>query len=223
MAKKHKVKSGETLSAIAKQYKVKDWKTIWEADENKALVKKRKKPEKIQAGDEVMIPSASGKKDEAKAGGGSSGKSGGPQSEQDAVKKVDKHVSPKDCFIWFMNSKEGYRSLTEISKKNTGCAHWIAHQKNWSGGKAGSNGCNKNYLIRVKDVVKKSGGEVAAADVKVGNVWVNDSQDHCGIVSKVSSGSPPTIEIQHCSSGQGKVAKNDWAKHFKSGGKFYKG
>ena len=218
--KKHKVKSGETLGAIAKKYKVKDWRTIWEADENAALVKKRKKPEKIQVGDELVIPSG-----KATPGTASSGKKGGPQSEADAVKKVDKHVSPKKCFIWFMNSKDGYQSLTELSKKNTGCAHWVAHEKDWKGGKAGNNGCNEGYLIRVKDVAKKSGAAVDAANVKVGNVWVNAAQDHCGIVSGVTAGSggTPAIEIQHCSSGQGKVAKNDWAKHFKSKGTFYKG
>jgi hypothetical protein len=65
--------------------------------------------------------------------------------------------------------------------------------------------------------------------VVVGNVWVNDKQDHCGIVSKVDPPKNPTkdpnpdIEIQNCSSGQGKVAKNDWATYFKCGGKFYKG
>ena len=223
--KKHKVKSGESLSAIAKQYKVKDWRTIWEADENQALVKKRKKPEKIQVGDELVIPSGKAPPSSSASGSGKSGKSGGPQSEADAVKKVDKHVSPAECFIWFMNSKDGYQSLTELSKKNTGCAHWVAHQKNWKGGKAGNNGCNKGYLIRVKDVAKKSGAEVEPAGVKVGNVWVNATKDHCGIVSTVTAGNggTPTIEIEHCSSGQGKVAKNDWAKHFKSKGTFYKG
>ncbi len=29
------------------------------------------------------------------------------QSEKDAVKKVDKHVSPKECFIWFMSTVKG--------------------------------------------------------------------------------------------------------------------
>jgi hypothetical protein len=30
------------------------------------------------------------------------------QSEQDAVKKVDKHVAPKECFIWYMDNKRGF-------------------------------------------------------------------------------------------------------------------
>jgi hypothetical protein len=146
------------------------------------------------------------------------------QSEADAVKKVDKHVSPKDCFIWFMNSKRGYEPIP-----GTGCAHFVAHEKGWKSGKPGSNGCNKKYLIRVKDVAQKAGAEVAVADVKVGNVWVQDDKGHCGLVSKVTPAKKgaqdpnPVIEIQHSSSKQGKVAKNDWAKYFKGKGTFHKG
>jgi hypothetical protein len=146
------------------------------------------------------------------------------QSEQDAIKKVPKHVSPKDCFVWFMNNKVGFAPCP-----GTGCAHWIAHEKGWNNGREGSNGCHKKFLIRVKDIVGKSGSEVDPQNVKVGNVWVNDGASHCGIVCKVTPAKAgakdpnPTIEIEHCSSGQGKVAKNDWAKFFKAGGTFYRG
>jgi hypothetical protein len=142
------------------------------------------------------------------------------QSEKDAVKKVDKHVSPKECFVWFMDSKRGYEPIT-----GTGCAHWVAHEKGWNNGKESSNGCKLSFLLRVKDVVKKSGREVTASNVVVGNVWVNAKQDHCGIVSKVTASKEgmPTIEIENCSSKQGKVAKNDWQTHFKGEGKFYAG
>ena len=33
------------------------------------------------------------------------------QSEKDAVKQVDKHVSPKECFVWFMDNKRGYEPI----------------------------------------------------------------------------------------------------------------
>ncbi len=142
------------------------------------------------------------------------------QSEKDAVKKVDKHVSPKECFIWHIDSKRGYEPIP-----GTGCAHWVAHEKGWDSGKESSNGCKLNFLLRVKDIGKKSGREISPADVVVGNVWVNDKQDHCGIVSKVtpSKDGNPAIEIENCSSKQGKVAKNDWQTHFKGVGKFYGG
>jgi len=147
-----------------------------------------------------------------------------PQSEKDAVKKVDKHVAPKECFIWFMDSKRGYEPIP-----GTGCAHWIAHEKGWNGGKESSNGCKKNFLIRVKDVVSKSGSQVAVKDVAVGNVWVNDKQDHCGLVCKVdppkdaAKDPNPTITIEHCSIAQGKVATNQWGTANIKEGKFYKG
>ena len=146
------------------------------------------------------------------------------QSEKDAIKKVDKHVEPKDCFIWFIDNRRGFEPIP-----GTGCAHWVAHEKGWNSGRESSNGCKKNFLIRVKDIVSKSGSQVALKDVKVGNIWVSADQNHCGIVTKVtrpkdSAADPtPTIEIQSCSSKQGKVAKNDWATYYKSGGKFYRG
>ena len=123
------------------------------------------------------------------------------QSKEDAIKKVDKHVSPKECFIWHMSTAKGYEPIP-----GTGCAHWVAHEKGWCNGTVGSNGCDKKYLIRVKDVAGKSGKPVDVADVAAGNVWVSDKQDHCGIVSKVTAAKKgakdpnPTIEIEHCSS-----------------------
>lgn len=146
------------------------------------------------------------------------------QSEKDAVNKVDGHVFPKVCFVWFMDNKRGYEPIP-----GTGCAHWVAHEKKWNTGKESSNGCKLGFLIRVKDIVSKSGSQVALKDVAVGNVWVNDKQEHCGIVRKVTPPTDPakdpnpTIEIESCSSAQGKVAKNDWAAYYNSGGKFYKG
>lgn len=54
--KKHKVAKGETMIGIAKKYKHKDWKTVWDHKENAALKKKRKHPTKILRGDVVVIP-----------------------------------------------------------------------------------------------------------------------------------------------------------------------
>lgn len=52
----HKVKKGDTLIGIAKKYGHRDWKAIWDAPENKAVVKKRKDPKKIDTGDVLHIP-----------------------------------------------------------------------------------------------------------------------------------------------------------------------
>lgn len=142
-------------------------------------------------------------------------------SEAEAVAKVSAHVSPKACFIWDAGG-EGW-----VPIPGTGCAHWVAHEKGWALGKHGSNGCKLGYLIRVTDLVAKANlTEVKEpSTVEVGCVFINDAQDHCGIVRKVvaakEKGKPPTIDIEHCSSGQGKVATNDWGTYFKGKGKFY--
>jgi len=51
-----KVKKGETVEGIARKYKLRDAKALWSAPANKAVADKRKKPENIQPGDELVIP-----------------------------------------------------------------------------------------------------------------------------------------------------------------------
>ena len=52
----YKVKKGDTLASISKQFQHRKWETIWEAPENKTLILKRKKPDAIQPGDQLTIP-----------------------------------------------------------------------------------------------------------------------------------------------------------------------
>lgn len=54
--KTYKVKKGDTLAKIAKEFQHRKWETIWNSPENKSLVSKRKKPECIEPGDELIIP-----------------------------------------------------------------------------------------------------------------------------------------------------------------------
>jgi hypothetical protein len=148
-------------------------------------------------------------------------------SEKDAVSKVRKHVEPKDCFIW-PDGNDGYKAINEFDPKSTGCAHWVAHKKNWNSGTVSSNGCNKKFLLRVPDIVRNSGSEVDPADVEVGNVWaILSGHHHCGIVCKVEpskDSAKPIIKIKNCSSySERGVVVSDWTKDFKAGGKFYQG
>lgn len=140
------------------------------------------------------------------------------QSKEDAQAKVDKHVWPSECFVWYANAKEGWTPMP-----GTGCAHWVSHEKGWKGGTLK---CDDGYACRVKDIVSKAGKKVEPGEAKKGYFWVSDKQDHCGLVEKVTkpkkAGEAPVIQIRHCSSKQGKVAVNDWAKYFKSGGAFHK-
>lgn len=142
-----------------------------------------------------------------------------PQSRAQAIAQVDRHVSPRNCFVWFMDSRRGWEPI-----QGTGCAHYVAHQIGRNTGRRGSNGCNDNYLIRVPDLVRGM-TQVAAADVAAGDVWANAGLDHCGIVSTVTTDERTgqvNIDITHCSSRQGGVVTNDWRTHFRGGGNFYR-
>ncbi|MEM7440812.1 MAG: LysM peptidoglycan-binding domain-containing protein [Pseudomonadota bacterium] len=53
---KHKVAKRDTLITIAKKYKHKSWKTIWDDKRNAKVKKKRGNPEAIEPGDVLIIP-----------------------------------------------------------------------------------------------------------------------------------------------------------------------
>jgi hypothetical protein len=133
-----------------------------------------------------------------------------------ARKKVDKHVEPKDCFVWYVGGKLGFQPMP-----GTGCAHWVAHVKGW---KASKSACHAGYPVRVKDVLKGL-KKIPLDKVKKGDLWADDKLSHCGLVDRIDAGKTgeaPVITIENCSSKQGGVKKNDWAKYFKSGGSFYR-
>ena len=136
-----------------------------------------------------------------------------------AVRKVDKHVEPKDCFLWYEGGKAGWEPID-----GTGCAHWVAHQRGIKRGSAGEQ-CMLGYPFRVKTMI---GGmsEVKLADVKVNDVYCTPSKDHTGLVIKVvvdpKAPDKPKITIRHDSSAQGKVAENEFATYFKGKGTFHR-
>jgi hypothetical protein len=52
----HKVRKGESVARVAQQYGIRGWKKLWEAPENEPLRKKRKNPNVIYPGDEIVVP-----------------------------------------------------------------------------------------------------------------------------------------------------------------------
>ncbi len=136
-----------------------------------------------------------------------------------AVKKVDKHVEPKGCFVWYKDGKTGWQPIP-----GTGCAHWVAHER---GIKRGSKGeqCMLGYPFKVKTMI---GGksEVEREAVKVNDVYITPEADHTGLVVKVKPNEKdpkkPELTIRHDSSAQGGVAENDFDKHFKGNGTFHR-
>jgi hypothetical protein len=136
-----------------------------------------------------------------------------------ARRNIDKHVVPKDCFITYF-SNGAWKPID-----GTGCAHWVSHQKGITNGSANDK-CLDGYTCRVKVMIQ---GKLQVTDLKkvqVNDIWVNETSDHTGLVFTVKPaakpGNDPTITIRHDSSGQGKVADNDWATFFHGKGRFYR-
>lgn len=135
-----------------------------------------------------------------------------------AVKKVDKHVEPKGCFVWYEGGKTGWQPIP-----GTGCAHWVAHQR---GIKRGSKGeqCMLGFPFRVATAIGGTSQVKKIEDVKAGDFYVSDKGDHMGLVCKVTPNpkdpKKPTIVIRHDSSRQGKVSENEYSTYFKGSGVF---
>jgi len=136
-----------------------------------------------------------------------------------AQSSVSSHVNPKECFIIYKGGATGWETFY-----GTGCAHWVAHQRGIKYGFS-SDKCALGYSIKVPDVISGAHKIENRAEVRTGDIWVNDKSipDHCGIVVKVESeGEKVKISIRHCSSGQGGVVTNDFDAHWSGKGKFYR-
>lgn len=137
-----------------------------------------------------------------------------------AGNRVDKHVEPKPCFIWYTGGKDGWQPIS-----GTGCAHWVSHQKGLTWG-TGNEKCLEGYTFRVQKVTFHLTIHVdKVEDVQAGDIWVNPGETHMGIVSKVATAAEAgarAITIQHDSSAQGKVSENDFKSYFGGKGKFFR-
>lgn len=137
-------------------------------------------------------------------------------SQQRAEKLLPKDIVPRKCFVWYRggNVWEAIRG--------TGCAHWVAHQKGIKQG-ATIHRCLEGFTLKVPDLIKGK-TIIAINKVMLGDIYVNLSVTHCGLVSKLTKlpGKPDKIEIQHSSSRQKTVAKNDFATYFGGQGTFYR-
>ena len=136
-----------------------------------------------------------------------------------ARSRVDRHVQPKDCFIWYV-SNDNWLPVT-----GTGCAHWVSHQRNIQTGALGDR-CLSGFTYRVPVLVRSRTPVAGASQVKVDDIWASPSLDHTGLVIRVvppaRTGAGPSITIRHDSSRQGQVAENDFATYFHGQGSFYR-
>jgi hypothetical protein len=132
--------------------------------------------------------------------------------------RVDRHVEPKACFVWYEGGARGWQPIP-----GTGCAHWLLHQLARKTG--GGPTCLEGYPIRVSSVAVGRTA-VVVGNVRVNDIYVTPSRDHTGLVIRVT---PPTrpggvagIIIRHDSSAQGRVADNEFATYFHGNGSFYR-
>jgi hypothetical protein len=149
------------------------------------------------------------------AGPAAAGSPAKPPSKQQAIASVDRHVFPKACFVWFKSTKDGWTPIP-----GTGCAHYVAHQL----GMKGTGGvCDAGYLFRVPALVTGL-SPIKAGDAAVGDIWANARLTHTGLVVEVEDDGTKgrDIVIEHCSSQQGGVVRNDWRTHFSAQGQFYR-
>jgi hypothetical protein len=86
--------------------------------------------------------------------------------------------------------------------------------------------CLSGFTYRVPVLVRSFMPVPQVSQVRENDVWASPSLDHTGIVIRVVSpahaGGRPTITIRHDSSGQGRVAENDFDTYFHGHGNFYR-
>ena len=133
--------------------------------------------------------------------------------------RVDRHVEPKECFIWYQ-SNDNWQPIT-----GTGCAHWVAHQLNVQHGSSGER-CMAGYTYRVRTLIVGRHQVSDLSQVRVNDIYVTPSVDHTGMVIRITPpivpNRSPTIIIRHDSSAQHGVKENDFATYFHGQGRFYR-
>ena len=137
-------------------------------------------------------------------------------SLQQADKLLPQDIVPRECFVWY----KGGNVWEAI--RGTGCAHWVAHQLGIKQG-AAIHRCLEGFTIKVPDLIRGK-TKISLDKVTLGDIYVNPAISQCGLVSKIIKvpGNVDKIEIQHSSSRQNKVAKNDFASYFGGRGTFYR-
>jgi hypothetical protein len=132
--------------------------------------------------------------------------------------RVNGHVEPKACFVWYEGGTRGWQPIP-----GTGCAHWLLHQLGRKTG--GGPTCLEGYPVRVASVIVGRTA-VSVMNVHVNDIYVTPTRDHTGLVIGVTPpaqrGGTPGITIRHDSSAQGRVAEDEFATYFHGNGSFYR-
>ncbi len=146
-----------------------------------------------------------------------------------AAARLDAHVTPRDCFVWYKNAQEGWQPI-----EGTGCAHYVSHQCNIHAGGPGVQ-CLAGFTYRVPVMLTGKTRVVGGLDaVEVGDTWANVSRTHTGLVVRIdpppvdpnprqsAPPKPPIIWISNASSAQHMCATDRFDTHFSSQGDFFR-
>jgi hypothetical protein len=99
---------------------------------------------------------------------------------------------------------------------------WVAHQKDIYWGDH-SERCRLGYTFRVR-VLADGCNDVPLQDVRSDDIWINDAEDHAGLVIRIMQNldphEMPEITMRHDSSRQHGVATNDFEHYFHGQGSF---
>jgi hypothetical protein len=151
---------------------------------------------------------------------------------KEAAKRVDRHVEPQGCFVWYKKS-DIWEPIT-----GTGCAHWVAHQLGFRNIGYGFK-CIEGFAVEIPDIIQGL-QTVTIDEVQINDIYVMPDGKHMGLVTKLvrknemtsslqqstrqASGSKlfEQIIITHDSSRQNRVAENEFFTFFHGVGRFYR-
>ncbi len=138
--------------------------------------------------------------------------------------RVGHDIDPRECFVVFRGGDTWEKIM------GTGCAHWVAHERQIrNGGKDGE--CLLGYTLRVEDLIAGLSTRSlnhARSNISVRDIYVTANGKHCGLVVEIDERREPggkrKITIRHdssSSSGSGPgVVENDFDEHFQGTGQF---
>jgi hypothetical protein len=92
--------------------------------------------------------------------------------------RVGGDIEPPDCFVMF----RGGDTWEKID--GTGCAHWVAHERQIRRGGRDTE-CLLGYTLRVEDLIaglSTRSLDHARRKISVGDIYVTANGQHCGLV-----------------------------------------
>jgi hypothetical protein len=149
---RHEVRRGETLISIARQHKIRDWRTLWDAPENRELKHKRTSPNQIRPGDVVVIPSS--------GAGHSPAVTAEPEVSNSQVKHMLEAAHGKEASFAFGVSATGHKEDVLLVHGTRSAQQLREEIKRTTGLSAGNHGlCRwEGHVFSVKPVGHTQGG-----------------------------------------------------------------